>query len=94
MTEPAQASLSQDTHHACHARLLQHFHVCNPVLPADMEDATQASKEKAVESPLLPRVGSPGLAAVEECAEDAGLADAQLGLHREALAVPYPLMYF
>ena len=42
MTEPAQASLSPDANHACHARLLQHFHVCNPVLPADMEDVTQA----------------------------------------------------
>ena len=51
-------------------------------------------KVKAVESPLLPRVESPGLAAVEECAEDAGLADAQLGLHREARVVPYPLMKF
>ena len=51
-------------------------------------------KVKAVESPLLSRLGSPGLAAVEECAEDAGLADAQLDLHREAWVVPYPLMKF
>ena len=44
-----------------------------------------------VQLPLLPCTKSPGLTAVQECAQDTGSIDLDLGIWRQLLIKPYSL---
>ena len=82
MAKPAEAPLAENGKHALHVGTIQVFWG-NFVLPLDVQNASQAPQEKAVEFPLLACVRGPCLAAVEEYTEHAGLVDVHVhfGLH-------------
>ena len=44
---------------------------------------------KGVQRPLLPCTKGPGLTAVQECAQDTGSIDLDLGICRQLLIKPY-----
>ncbi|XP_072126647.1 uncharacterized protein wdr25 isoform X3 [Mobula birostris] len=56
--------------------------------PLDVQDASQAAKVEGIETPLLSGVEAPGLAAVKQCAEDAGPVDCNPGVRRQLSVLP------
>ncbi len=67
--EPTQASLGEDGEHARHACLGQNAFVCDPVLPGGVQESSEVTHVKGIQSLLLVRVQRPGIAAVEKSAQ-------------------------
>ena len=60
-------------------------------LPGDTKNASEATYMERVQLPLLPCTKGSGLTAVQECAQDTGSIDLDLGICRQLLITPYSL---
>ena len=59
------------------------------ILPGDTQNLTKASQVEYGEPFLLPQVGSPGLAPIQESADHTGIIDSHLGFSGQLRVVPY-----
>ena len=59
------------------------------ILPGDTQNLAEASQVVYVEPLLLPRVGRPGLAPIQESADHTGVIDGHLGFSGQLRVVPY-----
>lgn len=58
----------------------------------DVEDASETAQVESVKLPLLSWVRSPGIAAVQQCDQNTFSVDQDLGIFRQLLVGPYPLI--
>ena len=70
---------------------LQECVVWNSVLPGDAKYASETAHVESVKLPLPLCVKNPGLAAVQQCAQNASSVDLDLGIFRQLLVGPYSL---
>ena len=70
---------------------LQECVVWNSVLPGDAKYASETAHVESVKLPLPSCVKNPGLAAVQQCAQNASSVDLDLGIFRQLLVGPYSL---
>ena len=70
---------------------LQECVVWNSVLPGDAKYASETARVESVKLPLPSCVKNPGLAAVQQCAQNANSVDLDLGIFRQLLVGPYCL---
>ena len=89
MAKPAQTSLSQWCIQAGNFSSFRECVVWNIALPDDVEYALETSHVESVKLLFLSCVKSPGLAAVQHHAQNAGSVDLDLGSFRQLLAGPY-----
>ena len=89
MAKPAQKSLSQWCIQAGNFSSFQDCVGWNIALPGDVEYALETSHVESVKLLLLSCVKSPGLAAVQYRAQNAGPVNLDLGTFCQLLAGPY-----
>ena len=53
------------------------------IMPGYSQDTADASHVECVEPSLLPGICSPRLAAIQQCADNTGIVDCHLCLHRQ-----------
>ena len=70
---------------------LQECVVWNSVLPGDAKYAPETARVESVKLPLPSCVKNSGLAAVQQCAQNASSVDLDLGIFRQLLVGPYSL---
>ena len=88
MAEPAHTSLFQQREHAGASSSFQDSVVWDLVLPGDVQNASDAEHMKSIELSPLSGTQCPGLAAIQEGAQDAGSVDLDLCVHGQFAAVP------
>ena len=91
MTQPSQSALSKQSVHweGQHERGHQRWLLCPASLPGYAQDTADASQVECVEPSLLPGICSPCLAAIQQCADNTGIVDRHLCLHRQLAACPH-----
>ena len=70
---------------------LQERVVWNSFLPGNAKYASETAHVQSVKLPLPSCVKNPGLAAVQQCAQNASSVDLDLGIFRQLLVGPYSL---
>ena len=89
MTQPSQSALSKQSVHSGKTNTRQDTSVGYFVLPGYVHDTADASQVECVEPSLLPGICSSCLAAVQQCADNTGIVDRRLCLHRQVGACPH-----
>ena len=81
MPQTTQPALCEQGEHAWKVGSGQDFDVGHSVLPRYAKDSADASQMEGIESFLLSGICGPRLAAVHQCADNAGIVHYDLGLH-------------
>ena len=63
--------------------------VCDFVLPGDVQDASDAVHVEGIEFSFLSSANGPEIAATQECAQDAGTEDLDLGMFGQLGVSPH-----
>ena len=88
MSEPPHAFLLKDGVHSWNPGPLKHIGVEHLFLPLDVQYASESPQVKSVQLVFLSGEQGPGLAAVQECAQDASPIDLDLGVFRKIAVAP------
>ena len=86
---PSQSALSKQSVRSGKTSTGQYINVGYFILPAYSQDTADASQVECVEPSLMRDICSPRLAAIQKCADNTGIVDCHLGLHRQLGACPY-----
>ena len=88
MTQPSQSALSKQSVHTGKTSTSQDISLGYYIQPGYAQDTADASQVECVEPTLLPGICSPRLAAIQQCADNAGIVDRHMCLHRQLGACP------
>ena len=89
MTLPSQSALSKQSVHSGKTSTGQDISVGYFILSAYSHDTADASQVECVEPSLMPGICSPRLAATQQCADNTGISDCHICLHRQLGACPH-----
>ena len=89
MTQPSQSALSKQSVYSGKTSTRQDISVGYFILPQYSQDTAHASQVECVEPSLLPGICSPRLAAIQQCADNTGIADCHFSLHMQLGDCPH-----
>ena len=89
MTQPSQSALSKQSVRSGKTSTRQYISVGYFILPAYSQDMADVYQVECVEPSHLPGICSSRLAAIQQCADNTGIVDCHICLHRQLGACPH-----